>query len=438
MPLKPDCTPYTIEEIRQIQAYRRAMAAKRAHAAGNTGTQQRETHIPDTARQASSPTQTLQQQNPAPHNATARPEIRPRQPEITYRRRKPDKPNPALILFVLLALVISILGIVQIVRNQNSGTEKETKQTMPLPSGTLESLGSESGTAPSGEGETETDTTAPQMLWNTVTVGADQLCRGDLILVNSSFAYPEADTITVKTVYGNKSTSYQVSNTNIALTDKALAAMNAMADAFYADTGCSELIIVSGYRNVEEQRRIYNDRVASQGEEMAALYVATPTYSEHHTGLAMDLSFYTKDGASVAIEEHEFGAWIDAHCAEYGFILRYPSEKIDITKIGYESWHYRYVGIPHAAIMTNRNLCLEEYIDEIKKYTPDTNFLWVQPDNSVAAVSPDAAPSEGYFVYYVPQTGDETEVRIPRGNLFQNYTISGNNTDGFIVTVKLG
>ncbi len=277
------------------------------------------------------------------------------------------------------------------------------------------------------------------MLWNTVTVAADALWKGDLILVNYNYSYPDADTIAVKTVYGNKSASYQVSNTNIALTDEALTSMNAMADAFYAETGSSEMIIVSGYRNVEDQRRIYNDRVASQGEELAALYVATPTYSEHHTGLAMDLSFYTADGKSVAVEEYEYGSWIDEHCAEFGFVLRYPSDKIDITKIGYESWHYRYVGIPHAAIMTSRNLCLEEYIDEIKQYTTDTSFLWVQSDGSFASVSPDAAPNEGYLIYYVPKSaGGDTEIQIPRGNRFQNYSISGNNVDGFIVTIFLG
>ena len=89
--------------------------------------------------------------------------------------------------------------------------------------------------------------------------------------------------------------------------------------------------------------------------------------------------------------------------------------------------------------MMNRNLCLEEYIEEVKQYTPDTNFLWVQSDGSVAAVSPDAAPNEGYLVYYVPKSAEgDTAVRIPRGNRFQNYSISGNNVDGYIVTITLG
>lgn len=440
MPLKPDGTPYTIEEIRQIQAYRRAMAAKR------TSTVQRNSGSADNPHAASTPQPARSVQNPhfasnghSNRQIQARPQ--PRQPEVTYRRRKPDKPNPAVLLFVVVAVAISVIGILQIVKNQSGLSGTETKQTQPLPndSDTMHTAGS----ATVGDGDTveaaETIPVEPEMLWNTVTVAEDELWKGALILVNYEHAYPDADTIAVKTVYGNKSASYQISNTSIALTDEALTAMNAMADAFYADTGSAEMIIVSGYRNVEDQRRIYNDRVASQGEELAALYVATPSYSEHHTGLAMDLSFYTTDGKSVAIEDHAHGAWINEHCAEYGFVLRYPSDKIDITKIGYESWHYRYVGIPHATIMSNHNLCLEEYIEHIKQYTPDTQFLWLQSDGSVAAVSPDAAPNEGYLVYYVKKSAaGATAIQIPRGNRFQNYSISGNNMDGYIVTISLG
>ncbi len=440
MPLKPDGTPYTIEEIRQIQAYRRAMAAKRANAARNGGAPtenpQGSSH-PQAARPAQNPH--IAQNGPSGRQGDPRTGAgaRPKQPEVSYRRRKPDRPNPAILLFVLVAVAISVVGITQIVKNQSGAPE--TRQVQPLP-GASDTVRDAAGET--AEGDTGTtaaaDPAEPEMLWNTVTVPADALWKGDLILVNYNYAYPDADTIAVKTVYGNKTASYQVSNTNIALTDEALTAMNAMADAFCKETGSAEMIIVSGYRNVEDQRRIYNDRVASQGEELAALYVATPSYSEHHTGLAMDLSFYTKDGKSVAIEEYEHGAWIDEHCAAYGFVLRYPSDKIDITKIGYESWHYRYVGIPHAAVMMSRNLCLEEYIDELKQYTPDSKFLWVQSDGSVAAVSPDAAPNEGYLVYFVPKSTDaDTSIRIPRGNRFQNYSISGNNVDGFIITISL-
>ena len=215
--------------------------------------------------------------------------------------------------------------------------------------------------------------------------------------------------------------------------------MNAMTEAFYTETGSDDMIIVSGYRDVQSQRDIYNDRVATQGEEMAALYVATPGHSEHHTGLAMDLTFYTDKGASVSIEEYEHGPWINEHCDEYGFVLRYPSDKVDITKIGYEYWHYRYVGVPHARIMSEKRLCLEEYITYIKDYTTDTKLLWIQKNGMMADVSVTALPSEGTLVYYVPMAeGETTEIKVPRGNIFHDTEISGNNVDGFIVTVHIG
>lgn len=330
-------------------------------------------------------------------------------------------------LFAVLLLTVAGLSIGQIAKNRSEENSKPKETTPPE---TIETLPEE---------ETGGISEADMVLWKTETIDNSLLGEGDLILVNYNYPYDDADTISVKDVYGNKNKYYQVSNTNIKLTPIALDAFNAMTEAFYDETGSDDMMIVSGYRNVQSQRDIYNDRVASQGEELAALYVATPGYSEHHTGLAMDLSFYTDSGASVSIEEYEYGNWIDEHCAEYGYVLRYPSDKVDITKIGYEFWHYRYVGKPHAQIMTDMHLCLEEYIDFIKQYTTNTKLLWIQPSGLTTEVSVSALPSEGTLLYYVPMdTGDTTEVLLPRGNTFNNTTISGNNVDGFIITVNIG
>lgn len=346
-----------------------------------------------------------------------------------YRHRKLGRPNGAAVLFTVLLLTIAGLSIGQIV--QNRSTAKETKD--PWPTAEPETV----ETMP--EGETSGISEADMVLWKTETIDNTLLGQGDLILVNYNYPYADADTIAVKDVYGNKNKYYQVANTSIRLTPIALEAFNAMTEAFYTETGSDDMMIVSGYRNVQSQRDIYNDRVATQGEELAALYVATPGYSEHHTGLAMDLSFYTDSGASVSIEEYEHGSWIDENCAAYGFVLRYPSDKVDITKIGYEFWHYRYVGKPHAQIMTDLHLCLEEYLDYMKEYTTDTKLLWIQPSGLLTEVSVSALPSEGTLLYYVPaEKGDTTSLLLPRGNTFTDTTISGNNVDGFIVTVTAG
>ncbi len=405
-------TAYSLEELNQIQASRQAMYNRQKSPPPQPQNEK--------ARQSAAFDAAYRQQNPG-------------QRKPVYRHRKPAKPNGGLVLFALLVLTIGAVSLGQIVENR-----RESAETTPL---TVPVLGETPENRETLD-TTDDETAAEEMmiLWNTTEVDNRLVGTGDLILVNYQYPYAAADTITVTDVYGNRNGYYQVSNTSIALTQTALDAMNAMTDGFYRVTHSDDMMIVSGYRNVQSQRDIYNDRVATQGEEMAALYVATPGYSEHHTGLAMDLSFYTDEGVSVNIEQYEHGSWLNENCTRYGFVLRYPSDKIDITKIGYEFWHYRYVGIPHAQIMTEKNLCLEEYITFIKEYTPSTKLLWVQENGQLTDVSVTALPSSGTLVYYVPTDGDSTttEIRIPRGNLFGNTRISGNNVDGFIVTVPIG
>jgi len=123
------------------------------------------------------------------------------------------------------------------------------------------------------------------------------------------------------------------------------------------------LIVNSAYRPYSAQRRVYDARFqkylagGSSEEEARRLtesYVAVPGYSEHQLGMAMDI---------VAVQDSEMAkGWLAAHAPEYGFILRYPEDKTEITHTAYESWHYRYVGVAAAREITARGLCLEEYL----------------------------------------------------------------------------
>ena len=114
------------------------------------------------------------------------------------------------------------------------------------------------------------------------------------------------------------------------------------------------------YRSEAGQRWVWDRRVNAYldegydrytAEQMAAWSIAVPGYSEHHTGLALD---FNRDEPGTL-------AWINEHCWDYGFILRYPSGKSDITKINYEPWHFRYVGVEVAQELKESGLCLEEY-----------------------------------------------------------------------------
>ncbi len=122
----------------------------------------------------------------------------------------------------------------------------------------------------------------------------------------------------------------------------------------------------SGYRTYEEQRILYEDYAAVDGYEAADTYSARPGHSEHETGLTFDVNdpSNTFDGTPEA-------QWLEQHCAEYGFIIRYPKGKEDITGFMYESWHVRYVGEEVAKFVMENGICLEEYFGITSVYAED-------------------------------------------------------------------
>ncbi|MBE6598278.1 MAG: D-alanyl-D-alanine carboxypeptidase family protein [Ruminococcaceae bacterium] len=356
-----------------------------------------------------------------------------------YRKRKGAKPNVGLIFFAAVICVVVGISVHQISKNSADPVETDSLlQTLQdVERGETTNTPAEQEQTPPPF-ETEGENTVPAVEFSSVSVNSADINQGDLILVNYEHPYSLADTVDTVEVYSNKTASYYLSTTNHRLTERALNAMNRYADGFAADTGLSEILVVSAYRSMADQQSVWDSKVQSNGEEYAKNYVAVPGHSEHHTGMALDLSFYRpSDGASVPISEHEQGFWMTEHCAEYGFILRYPESKVDITKISYEPWHFRFVGKPHAAVIMRKGLCLEEYIAQIKNYTPDTKLLHALEDGTTAEVTASELPTEGYVIYYVPSAETEaTEIPVPSG--YENYIISGNNWDGFIVTVYVG
>ena len=127
-----------------------------------------------------------------------------------------------------------------------------------------------------------------------------------------------------------------------------------------------ELTPVSGYRSVERQTNNFENKIQkymnegygkTEATQMAATIILPPGTSEHNAGLAMDIcSLYE------SFENTDEFRWLMENGADYGFILRYPEDKQDITKIIYEPWHWRYVGVEAAKEMKASGLCLEEYL----------------------------------------------------------------------------
>lgn len=114
----------------------------------------------------------------------------------------------------------------------------------------------------------------------------------------------------------------------------------------------------SGYRSYQYQTQLYNNYVNLHGEEEANTFSAKPGYSEHQTGLTFDL----KDFNGQLVEDPMTSQWIKDNCAKYGFIVRYPEGKEDITGYIYEPWHLRYVGEEVANQIMNNNTTLEQYL----------------------------------------------------------------------------
>ena len=122
------------------------------------------------------------------------------------------------------------------------------------------------------------------------------------------------------------------------------------------------IYLSSTYRSYETQKMLYDKKVEQYGEEEAKTIVLPPGTSEHQTGLCADITDVYREFKTKKLEDTETFKWLYDNCDKYGFILRYPKDKEDITKVIYEPWHFRYVGGVAAKYMKEHNLCLEEFL----------------------------------------------------------------------------
>lgn len=132
-----------------------------------------------------------------------------------------------------------------------------------------------------------------------------------------------------------------------------------------------KLWISSAYRSPERQKVLFEQEIQNYSKTglnyvdalaKAESSVARPGYSEHNSGLAVDLNGVLENFGGTPASN-----WLVAHAADYGFVLRYPADKQSITKIKYEAWHYRYVGVENAKKMKELGMCLEEYVEYLKQ-----------------------------------------------------------------------
>ena len=117
--------------------------------------------------------------------------------------------------------------------------------------------------------------------------------------------------------------------------------------------------VTSAYRSYSYQVNLYNNYVKTDGEKLADTYSARPGYSEHQTGLVVDVTRSFDNFNNF--ENTEEYKWMLEHASDYGFILRYPKDKEEITTYTFEAWHYRYVGVDLAKKIKESNLTFDEY-----------------------------------------------------------------------------
>ena len=233
----------------------------------------------------------------------------------------------------------------------------------------------------------------------------EQVGRGPLILVNDRHPLQETE--------AEELTAVREQVPDIRMERRAAQLLRACLEQVDR-TG--DIVPVSGWRSQAEQQQIWDDSMAEHGSEFTRPFVALPGCSEHQTGLAIDLGQRAEEIDFIRPEfpyDGVCGAFRQA-AARYGFVERYEAGKEPITRIAHEPWHFRYVGVPHAQLMTERGLCLEEYTELVARQ-PLTCTL----ENG-----------RRVRVFHVPCAGEETVFTPPEGCV----QVSGNNVDGFVVT----
>lgn len=178
-----------------------------------------------------------------------------------------------------------------------------------------------------------------------------------LLLVNTDNKIPDGYNIQTESI--DQSRSFDI---------RAAKHLTQMMEAIrYA--GISNIWIQSAYRTPEDQQTLFENQVQDYiylgykeetARKLTEKIINKPWHSEHNLGLAVDFNYVNRE-----FENTDAFQWLQENAQDYGFVLRYPEDKEDITKVSYEPWHWRYVGIEHAKEMKSQDLCLEEYIEQI-------------------------------------------------------------------------
>lgn len=275
----------------------------------------------------------------------------------------------AMVAAVLVVLTVAVGGTTLLTKNMNH--QEDPVNVSPTSGGTMASSGGNSGESPApstvsgdNKGSQNGENTGSSSQGNSIgraEVTADfsftqwnASCGWEMTVVNASNKVPDSWTVDIDyDLYENVGIDRRI-------TDQVQALIN---HAFADDC---PIWVSSGYRDAELQAQLLENEIQEnlnagmsqdQAEIEAKKLVMPAGYSEHQTGLVIDIN-----GVDADFYETQAYAWMTEHAADYGFIERYPRGKEDITGINFEPWHYRYVGVENAKAIQASGLCLEEYV----------------------------------------------------------------------------
>lgn len=246
----------------------------------------------------------------------------------------------------------------------------------------------------------------------TLVIPEGAVYAGNLILVNGQYPYragiAEDSLVPVNSDSGK-----------VLLERRAFGLLSRLMDDI---RGWTQISAVSGWRSKREQQSIYDQSLRENGADFTERFVARPDHSEHQTGLAIDLGLKKPEIDFIRPDFPYSGICqtFREKAVTYGFIERYPRGKETVTGIAQEPWHFRYVGAPHAAIMAELSLTLEEYHAFLKGYPYGRKHFDYRNGRQSMTVS-----------YVEAAAGQDTELEIDADI---PYLVSGNNAGGFILT----
>lgn len=268
-----------------------------------------------------------------------------------------------VLAYIVLLIIIILAGKMKKMKhdtsNQTSASEISTTETAS-DKNTSEKTEQMTFSANSSNRDSFFDT---NQVLQTLASSKEAENNGLLTLVNMSNKIPSDWTVDLVELRNNQ-----------AIDRRAYESLQSMMDDARAE-GLDPLIC-SSYRSQEKQEQLYTNKrnyYLDQGYSndeataLAAIWVAYPGTSEHQLGLTVDICSVSNQNLDDSQEDTATQQWLMANCYKYGFILRYPSDKSEITGISYEPWHYRYVGVDAAAEIHEKGLCLEEYLEQLNQ-----------------------------------------------------------------------